>query len=460
MGEAAWLIIVAVLGVCLLLFFVMKSKLQAFLALILVSFLVGLAVGMSPNEIIETFETGMGDTVAFIAIVIGLGAMFGEVLRVSGGAERLAITMINKFGEKRSSWALGIAGIIISIPIFLDVALVILMPILYTLANKTKKSLLYFGIPLLAGLLVAHGMIPPTPGPIAVASILEVDLGWVILFGFIAGIPSMILAGPIFGNFISKRIHVPVPEAMNERPDVLSELEKRDSEKENQKELPSFISVFSIIMLPLILMLLNTLAPFLFEEGAIIRNVLVFIGHPYAALTITTLLTFYIFGTKRGYSKEDIQQITTKSLEPAGIIILITGAGGIFGEMLVASGVGDVLGDTMEQINLPVILFAYLTAVLLRVAVGSVTVAMVTTSSIVGPVISPMNISEPMMAVFVIIIASGAVVASHVNDSGFWMVNRYFGMSVGDTLKSWTASATIVSVVGFAVCVILSIFLM
>lgn len=460
MGEAAWLIIVAVLGVFALLFLVMKSKLQAFLALILISFFVGLAVGMTPEEIIEAFETGMGETVAFIAIVIGLGAMFGEVLKVSGGAERLALTMINKFGINRSSWALGIAGLIISIPIFLDVALVILMPILYTLANKTKKSLLFFGVPLLAGLLVAHGMIPPTPGPLAVASILNVSLGWVIMFGFIVGIPAMILAGPVFGSFISKRIHVPVPAMMNEQAAALAELEEIDKAKNNKKELPSFLSVISIILLPLVLMLLNTLAPFIFAEGSVLRNILIFIGHPYAALTITTLLTFLIFGTKRGYSKEDIQEITTKALEPAGIIILITGAGGIFGEMLVASGIGDVIASTMEQVQLPIIVFAFLTAVLLRISVGSVTVAMVTSASIVAPIIATMSMSEPMLGVLVITIASGAVIAPHVNDSGFWMVNRYFGMSVGDTLKSWTALATIISFVGFGICLILSAFLM
>ncbi|WP_404455049.1 GntP family permease [Oceanobacillus kapialis] len=460
MGESAWLIIVAILGVATLLFLVMRTKLQAFLALILVSFLVGLGVGMSPEEIVAAFEAGMGETVAFIAIVIGLGAMFGEVLRASGGAERLALTMINKFGINKSSWALGIAGIVISIPIFLDVALVILMPILYTLAKKTKKSLLFFGVPLLAGLLVAHAMIPPTPGPIAAASLIGADIGWVILFGFIVGIPAMILAGPVYGSFISKRVHISVPEMMEQQAAALEELEEQANGKEIKKELPSFTSVFSIIMLPLILMLLNTLAPFILEEGTILSNILVFIGHPYAALTITTLLTFYIFGTKRGYTRDDIQKITTKALEPAGIIILITGAGGIFGEMLVASGIGDILANMMEQVQLPIVIFAFLTAVFLRVSVGSVTVAMVTTSSIVAPIIVTMGLSDPMMAVLVITIASGAVIAPHVNDSGFWMVNRYFGMSIGDTLKSWTASATIISLVGFAFSLIFSLFLM
>ncbi|SES78325.1 gluconate:H+ symporter, GntP family/Gnt-I system low-affinity gluconate transporter [Salinibacillus kushneri] len=455
MDSAVWLIIAAALAVGLLLLLVMRTKLQAFVALILVSILLGLGVGMSPQEIIATFEKGMGDTVAFIAIVIGLGAMFGEMLRVSGGAEQLALTMLNKFGEKKSPWALGVAGLIISVPVFLDVALVILVPILYTLANKSKKSLLFYGIPLLAGLLVTHGMVPPTPGPIAAASVLEADIGWVILFGLIAGIPAMILAGPLFGKFISKRIHINVPEMMDEQAAALAELEPST---ENQKELPGFGTVLSLILLPLVLILFNTVSPFIFDEGSTIRTILTFIGDPYIALTITTLLTFYILGTKRGYTRDEIQQITTKSLEPAGIIILITGAGGIFGEVLVASGIGDVLANTMQQVDLPIVVFAFLTAALLRISIGSVTVAMVTTSSIVGPIVSTMSVSEPFMGVLVIAVASGSTIASHVNDSGFWMVNRYFGMSVADTLKSWTAMSTIVALVGFLVSLIISFF--
>ncbi|MCU9600025.1 GntP family permease [Pallidibacillus thermolactis] len=451
--DSSLLILVAVLGIFALLFLVMKSKLQAFIALILVSLLMGLLVGMSPEEIIETFDKGMGETVAFISIVIGLGAMFGEILRVSGGAERLALTLLDKFGEKRAPWALGLAGLIISIPIFLDVALVILMPILYALAKKSKKSLLLYGIPLLSGLLVAHAMIPPTPGPLGAASILNAELGWVILFSLLVGIPIMIIGGPLFGSFIANKIFIPVPISDEETKAVLSEEAKL---KQQQKELPGFWSVLLIILLPLVLILLNTLAPLVLEEGSFVRDAFVFIGHPYVALTITTLLTAYIFGAKRGFTKDDIQEITTKALEPAGIIILITGAGGIFGEMLVASGIGDVLVDIMKEVNLPLIIFAYLTAVLLRLAIGSTTVAMITTSSIVAPLASALEYSGPALGILVITIASGAVIASHVNDSGFWMVNRYFGMSVQDTLKSWTAMSTIISVVGFILCLILS----
>ncbi|UOQ44009.1 GntP family permease [Halobacillus salinarum] len=458
MESTAWLIIVACFGVALLLFLVMKTKLQAFVALMVVSFLVGLAVGMPPEKIIQTFKDGMGGTLAFIAIIIGLGAMFGEVLKVSGGAERLALTLLNKFGEKKSPWALSIAGLIISIPVFLDVALVILMPILYSLTRKSNKSLLYYGIPLLAGLIVAHGMIPPTPGPIASASLIGADLGWVILFGLIAGIPAMILAGPIFGDYISKKVHLGIPEFMQEQAAALSEKEEKGEVIYNGKELPSFWNVISIILLPIILILFSTTADVLLPEESTLRSVLVFIGHPFVALTIATLLTFYIFGTKRGYSKYEIQKLTTKALEPAGIIILVTGAGGVFGEMLVASGIGDVLANAMEKTDLPLVVFAFITAAVVRVAQGSVTVSMVTASSLVAPLLSSFDVSEPMKGILVIAVASGATIASHVNDSGFWMVNRYFGMTEGETLKSWTIMSTIVALVGFAVCLLLSLF--
>ncbi len=301
--STPWLVIVAVLAVVLLLFLVMKTKLQAFIALLLVSFIVGLAVGMPPGEIIETIEAGMGGTLGFIAVIIGLGAMFGEMLRVSGGAERLALTLMDKFGEKNVPWALALTGFIISIPVFLDVALVILVPILYSLVQRTGKSLLYFGMPLLAGLAVTHSFIPPTPGPISVAALLGADLGWVILFGVIAGIPAVAIAGPIFGKYIAGKIQVGVPEYMMEQM----------KEMDYDRDLPSFRSVVAIITLPLVLILVNTSADLVLEDGSTLQVILTFIGHPFVALTMAALLTFYIFGIRRGYKKEEIQQITTKS---------------------------------------------------------------------------------------------------------------------------------------------------
>ncbi|ASF38064.1 gluconate transporter [Halobacillus halophilus] len=449
MESTAGLVIVAVLAVVALLFLVMKTKLQAFVALLTVSILVGLAVGMNPGDIITTIEDGMGGTLGYVAVIIGLGAMFGEILRVSGGAERLALTLIDKFGEKNISWALGLTGFIVSIPVFLDVALVILVPMLYSLTQRTKKSLLYFGIPLLAGLAVTHSFIPPTPGPIAVASLLGADLGWVILFGFLAGIPAMILAGPVFGKYISNKIHVGVPEYM---------LEQVKNVDYDQKNLPSFGSVVAIITLPLVLILINTLSGLVLPDDSTAQSILTFVGHPFVALTIAALLTFYIFGIKRGYSKEQVQEITTKALEPAGIIILVTGAGGVFGEMLIQSGIGDILANAMEQTQMPILVFAFLTATVVRVAQGSATVSMITAAGLVSPLLDTFDVSEPMLGLLVIAIASGATVVSHVNDSGFWLVNRYFGLTEKETLQSWTVMETIIGLVGFSVALILSIF--
>lgn len=441
------LILIAVAGIFLLLFLVMRTKLHAFVALLLVSLLVGIAAGMPLEEVLKSVESGMGGTLGFVAVVVGLGAMFGRMLEVSGGAERLAQTLIGKFGEKNSQWALGIAGFIVAIPVFFDVGFIILVPIVYGLARKTGKSLLFYGIPLLAGLAVTHAFIPPTPGPIAVATIIGADLGWVILFGVLAGIPSMILAGPVFGKYIAKKIHVVVPEYM--------EVE----EKEVDKDLPSFGLIAFLVFIPLVLILANTLSGVLLDEGNAVRSFLTFLGHPYVALTIATLLTFILLGTRRGYTRDEVQSIATKALEPAGIIILVTGAGGVFKQILIDSGVGDVLGTMMANSALPPILLAFAIAALVRVAQGSATVAMVTAAGLITPLIDVIGYTGPVLGLIVIAVAAGATVVSHVNDSGFWLVNRYFGLDVKDTLKTWTVMETIIGVVGFLVVFTISLFL-
>ncbi|MGG3915200.1 GntP family permease [Bacillus sp. es.034] len=441
------LILVALAGIFLLLFLVIKTKLHAFVALLLVSLIVGIAAGMPLQEVVASIQSGMGGTLGFVAVVVGLGAMFGRMLEVSGGAERLAQTLINKFGEDKAQWSLGITGFLVAIPVFFDVGFIILVPIVYGLARKTGKSLLYYGIPLLAGLAVTHSFIPPTPGPIAVADLIGADLGWVILFGAIAGVPSMIIAGPLFAKWISKRIHAVVPDYM------------QAEEIEYDKELPSFALIASLISIPLVLILLNTLSGVILDEGNTIRSILTFLGHPFVALTIATLLTFVLLGTKRGYSRQEVQDIATKALEPAGIIILVTGAGGVFKQVLIDSGVGEVLGNMMAGSSLPPIALAFLIAMVVRVAQGSATVSMVTAAGLMSPLIETLGMQGPVLGLMVIAIASGATVFSHVNDSGFWLVNRYFGLDVKDTLKSWTVMETLIGFVGFAVAFILGIFI-
>jgi Gnt-I system low-affinity gluconate transporter len=446
--SGSTLILVALAGIFLLLFLVIRTKLHAFVALLLVSLLVGIATGMPLKGVIESMQAGMGGTLGFVAVVVGLGAMFGQMLEVSGGAERLAQTLIKKFGEDKAQWALGFTGFLVAIPVFFDVGFIILVPIVYGLAKKTGRSLLYYGIPLLAGLAVTHSFIPPTPGPIAVAELIGADLGWVILFGALAGIPSMIIAGPLFAKYISKKIHVTVPDYMNME------------EKEENQDLPSFGLIAGIILVPLLLILLNTISGVVLPEGNGLRTFFTFLGHPFVALLIATLLVFYFLGIKRGYSRQDVQVIANKALEPAGIIILVTGAGGVFKQVLIDSGVGKVLGDMMAASPLPPIVLAFLIASIVRVAQGSATVAMVTAAGLISPLITTLGLEGPILGLIVISIAAGATIASHVNDSGFWLVNRYFGLDVKDTLRSWTVMETLISLVGFIVVFVISLFLM
>lgn len=489
MSYAEWkLIIVAVVGIGLLLWLVIHLRWQPFVALLFVSFAVGLAAGMPVTKVLKSVQDGMASTLGFIAIVVGLGAMLGQMLEVSGGAERMSQSLMKTFGEKYAQWALALTGFLVSIPIFLDVGLVILIPLIYSLSRRTGRSLLYFGIPLLAGLGVSHTMIPPTPGPVAAAEILKADLGLVILYGTLAGIPAAIVAGPLFGTWIAKRIYAAEPSYM--RIEAGEKLPSDDEERAPviarpvsalpagaavpmpgtsapaapapgapEKELPSFTLVVSLILLPIALIVVNTLATLWLLEGNPVRATLVFIGHPFVALLLVTLLAWYSLGTLRGYTRDEIQSIATKALEPAGIIILITGAGGVFKQVLIDSGVGKVLGDALSGTGLPTLLLAFLVAAFIRVAQGSATVAMVTGAGIVLPVLDGLNASEHLRALATIAIACGATVLSHVNDSGFWLVNRFFGLSVKDTLKSWTVMETIVGVVGFGGVVVLSLFI-
>ncbi|EXJ23967.1 Low-affinity gluconate/H+ symporter GntU [Alkalibacterium sp. AK22] len=441
------LILVAAAGIALLLFLVIRAKLHAFVTIMLVSLLVGVGTGMPLDTVIDSVQRGMGGTLGFVAIVVGLGAMFGKMLEVSGGVERLASSLLDKFGEDKAQWAFGIAGFLVAIPVFFDVGFIILVPIVYGLQKKTGRSLLYYGIPLLAGLAVTHAYIPPTPGPIAVADLVGADLGWVILFGAIAGLPSMILAGPVFGRYISKKVHIEIPEYMN------------FEDKEWEKELPSFGLVASIILVPLALILANTLSSVIFEAGSLIRQVTMFIGNPIVALLIATLITFTVLGTKRGYSRKDVQDIATKALEPVGIIILVTGAGGVFKEILVDSGVADILGQQMAASPLPPILLAFMIAAVVRIAQGSATVAMVTAAGLIAPALPAMGVEGPGLALIVIAIAGGSTGFSHVNDSGFWLVSRFFGLSEKDTLKTWTIMGSIIGFVGLGMALLMGLFI-
>jgi len=450
--TALHLLTVTLLGIVLLLLLVTKFRLNAFVALIISGMFIGIGAGMPVDQVLESVQQGMGGTLGFVATVVGLGAIFGQLLEHSGGASSLARYFIDKFGDKNASWAMMLTGFFVAIPVFFDVGFIILVPLVYALANRTGKSLLYYAIPLLTGLAVTHSFIPPTPGPIAVADIVGADLGWVILFGFLIGIPTAVLAGPLFGSYIGKKIYAAVPEYMD----------WQEPDESEEGELPPVGLITAIIAIPLVLILINTLTTLLVDQEILKAGVFTdtarFLGHPFTALTIAVLAAIYWLGTRRGATKKQMSDLSIKAMQPAGVIILITGAGGVLKQVLIDSGVGDLLANTMSDLGFPVIVLAYLIACAVRITQGSATVAMITAAGISAPVIEQFALSDPEIALVVLAIASGATILSHVNDSGFWLVNRYLGLSEKDTLKSWTVMETIISVTGFSLAAILSFF--
>ena len=435
------------IGVSLLILLILKFKFQPFLALLISSILVGILAGVAPSEIMATVKEGMGSTLGFVAVVVGLGAMFGAILEHSGGAEALALYLLKKFGEKNASWALMITGFFIAIPVFFDVAFIILIPLVYSLQRKTKKSMLLYAIPLLAGLAITHAFIPPTPGPVAVADILNADLGWVILVGFIVGVPTAIVSGPLFGKFIASKIFVAAPKGF---------------ENKEEHQFPPISLILIIIGTPIFLIVCNTLlsSPISSEFDLSEKTIawIQMIGHPFSALILANLMAWYFLGIKRKVSKSALSKITTSSLAPAGIIILLTGAGGVFKQMLITTGTGTMLANYFSSIGLSLLSFAFLAAVCVRILQGSSTVAMITAAGITSALItSPLG--DFHMALLVIAIASGASILSHVNDSGFWLVSNYLGLSEKETFKSWSLMTTILALTGFVMVLILSLFI-
>ena len=434
-------------GITLLLFLIIALRIPAFLALLISSLTVGLLSGLAPTQVIESVKNGMGGTLGFVAVVVGLGAILGQILESSGGIERIADSLIRSFGPEKTQWSLGITGFIVAIPVFFDVAFIILAPLLYGLAKRSGRSLLYYAIPLLAGLAITHSFIPPTPGPIAVAKLVNADLGWVILFGALTGIPAMIIAGPLFGQFIANKIYIPVPET---HPNQVIP---------NDRVHPSFAWVSMIILLPLLLIMLATVAPFILDEASGLLSAIHFLGHPFVALTIATVFALIMAQIKCGLGSETLLKIANKGLEPAGVVILITGAGGAFKQVLIDTGVGQMLANVFVEAQFSVFILGFLIAAITRVAQGSATVAMITGAGLMAPILELQPMSAPSLGLLVIAISSGATILSHVNDSGFWLVSRYLGMSETNTLKSWTVMTTLISMVGLISCLLISLFL-
>ncbi|QKW29164.1 GntP family permease [Streptomyces seoulensis] len=462
------LLLVAGIGIALLLFLIIKARLQPFVALLAVSIAVGLLAGLSVTELfgtvqrsdaVSTIESGMGGILGHVAIIIGLGTMLGAILEVSGGAEVLASRLLGLFGERRAPLAMGLTGLVFGIPVFFDVGIFVLAPLVYAAAKRGGKSIVLYCLPLLAGLSMTHAFLPPHPGPVAAAGLLHVQLGWIILMGVVCGVPA-VLAAWAYAAWIGRRVFVEVPQDMAEaaeeaRRAVLAE--QRASGVEPKETPVALGTVLGIIGTPLALILAATFSSVALDPSTG-RSVIEFFGHPFVALTLALLLAYYLLGIRRGWSRKSLEAVSTASLKPVGNILLVVGAGGVFGAVLKASGVAQALSDTFHGVGLPVIVLSYLISLVLRVAQGSATVAIVTTAGIVAPLLSEGHHSQPFVALVIMAISAGSIFASHVNDGGFWMVAKYFGISERDTLKTWTVLESVLSLAGFAVAAVLSLF--
>ena len=439
------LVIAALVGLALLLVLIIKFKVHAMISILIGAITIGLVAGMPFSEIVLAVNDGIGNTLKGIALLVGLGSMFGAILEASGGAQTLAVTMVRKFGDEKAAWALGLTGLVIAMPVFFDAGLIILIPLAFSLAKKTKRSTLFYVIPLLAGLAVGHAFIPPTPGPVLVATMLDVDLGWVILVGILCGTVAMIVAGPIWGSICGKKYMVPVPEHVANQEDF------------DESKLPKFGTIVLIILIPLVLIILKSLAGVV-PAMAPVASIFTFLGEPFVALLIATVVAMFVLGTKHGYSLEELEKIMTKSLEPTGLILLVTACGGVLRYVLQYSGLGDLIGNAVASINMPIVVVAFVVAALVRICVGSSTVAMTMAAGIIAAMPGIADLSPLYLACTVAAVAGGATVCSHFNDSGFWLVKSLVGIDEKTTLKTWTIMETLVGVTGFVVAFIISCF--
>ncbi len=439
------LIGVAIAAVLLLLVMITYFKINPFVTLMIVSVFLGVAAGMPFDKVLASIQAGLGNTLGFIAIVLGLGTMLGKMLEESGGAERIAKTLINLFGLKKVHWAMMIVAFIVGIPVFFQVGVVLLIPLVFTIAKETGISLLKVGLPLVAGLSIVHGLVPPHPAAMAAVDIFKADVGKTILYSIIVGLPAAALAGPLFASFISKRMrNVGVPEGFADQIKAGRE----------DHEMPGFgITVFTIL-LPVILMLFATIADLTMDRTSQMFAILKFIGSPFMALLIALLFAFYSFGFNRNFNLTQIGKFCDQSLPAMASILMVIGGGGAFNKVLLDSGIGNEIAKMASTMGLSPIMLAWTIAAMIRVATGSSTVSMMTAAGIVAPLVA--NMGGVSKEIIVLAVGSGALVLSHVNDAGFWIVKEYFGMTVTETLKTWTVLETILSVSSLIFILLLS----
>lgn len=444
-ADPARLLIASVAGVLLLLLLIIRFRIHPVLSLLISALLIGLGAGMPVPMLVNTVEKGAGETLQGIVLLIGLGSLFGGILEVSGGAQCVAQTLVNKFGEKKAGAALGITGLVVGTTVFFEAGVVILIPLAFGLAKKTKKSTLYYVIPLLAGLAAGFAYIPPSAGSVLVANMLHVDLGVMIAAGVPVGILSLLFAGILWSKFIGSRINTGLPSNIQE---------VREAEKD---DLPAFSTVLGIILVPLILILCSTVSEYIPGIDAV-RPVLEFFGTPFVALIIAVLSAMFFLGKKQGYNGEQLKKILDRSLRPTGQILLVITGGGIIRWVLQDCGMGNIIGPALEKSGLPLVVVAFLIAALIRASVGAAVVAMTMAAGIMAAMPGVAELPPVYLAAMVCAINGGATAFSHVNDSGFWLVNSLLEIDEKTTLKSWTMMETIIGIVGLICAIIMSLF--
>jgi GntP family gluconate:H+ symporter len=443
--HSVFLLVSAFVSVVGLIVLIAVFKLNPFITLFLTSLSLAVVTGMPVSTIVHSFEAGVGGTLGHIAIVVALGTMLGKMMAESGGADRIAYTLIRLFGEKRVHWAMVTIGLVVGLPAFFEVGFVLLIPIAFTVARRTKTSLILVGLPMLAGLSVVHGLVPPHPAALLAVTIYHADVGRTIFYALLVGLPTAVLAGPLYAKLIAPHIQLP-----DENP-MAAEFVDHGAER----SLPGFGLTLFTILFPVLLMLMGTWADAFSAPSTALNQTLHLVGNDDMALLIGVLLSFFTLGRVRGFSRETILRFTNECLAPTATITILVGAGGGFGRILQDSGVSEAIIAVALNSHVPLLLLAWMLAAMMRLATGSATVAMTTAAGIVAPI----ALNSPGVHPELLAIATGAgsLIFSHVNDGGFWLVKEYFNMSVAQTMKTWSVCETIISVTALGLTVALSL---
>ncbi|OZD62569.1 gluconate transporter [Rhodococcus sp. 06-1059B-a] len=443
-ASDARLILSAIVGVAVIIGLITWLKLHPFVSLAIGAVGVGIAAELGAAESVAAFVEGFGSTMGSVGILIGFGAMFGKLLADSGGADRVVDTLVGKSSPALLPWTMALVGAVIGLPMFFEIGLVLLMPVIILVARRSGQPLIRIAIPTLAGLSAMHGLVPPHPGPLVAVSALDANLGLTLGLGVIVAIPTVVVAGPLFGKLASKWVDVPVPALFE------------TSENEESRRRPTFAATLAAILLPVVLMLGKAAADVIAAESSSpLKGLLDFLGTPVVALGIAVLAGIFLLGRGGGMDRPAIAKSLESSLPPIAGILLIVGAGGGFKQVLIDTGIADVIADAIKSSSLPVLFLAWLVAVLIRVATGSATVATVTASGILAPVAA--ELSSTHVSLMVLAIGAGSLFLSHVNDAGFWLVKEYLGTSVVQNLKTWSVMECVISVTGLAGVLALSV---